>query len=99
MTKQIQEKYTCSDLNKFNDLKDYSTENGYVNHTSLASNPAATLLTVLLQCGLELPAADPMPAGRVPRSVNFNDQLECESHIRNIVGFFIALLSKSEASN
>ena len=44
MTKQIQEKYTCSDLNKFNDLKDYSTENGYVNHTSLASNPAATLL-------------------------------------------------------
>ena len=69
MTKQIQEKYTCSDLNKFNDLKDYSTENGYVNHTSLASNPAATLLTVLLQCGLELPAADPTPAGRVPRSV------------------------------
>ena len=69
MTKQYQEKYTCSDLSKFNVLKEYSTEKVMSNHTSLALSPAATLLPVLLQCGLELPAADPKLAGRVPLPV------------------------------
>ena len=68
MTKQVQEKYACSDLSTFNILKGFKYRKGYINRTSLVSLLAAALLVVLSQCGLELPAADLAPEGRAPRS-------------------------------